>query len=133
MNGSFEITNLGEAINSPGGEGDPYVSPDGNMIIFTSWGREDELGRGDLYISYKKDGKWQPAQNLGTEINSNSFEYCPMLSPDGKYFFWTSYKTKPMENPKGYSYQSYIDRLSKTDNGLGNVYWINAKVLDKFK
>lgn len=131
--GSYEITNLGEAINSPGGEGDPYVSPDGNMIIFTSWGREDEFGRGDLYISYKKDGEWQAAQNLGAEINTNSFEYCPMMSPDGKYFFWTSYTTTPMESEEGHTYQSYIDRLESANNGLGNVYWIKAAVLEKYR
>ncbi len=129
----YEITNLGEAINSQFDEGDPYVSPDGNTIIFMGWGRDDDLGRGDLYISYKKDGKWQQAQNLGPQINSPAFEYCPMLSPDGKYFFWTSYRSAPLENPNGYSYKSYMDRIQNADNGLGNVYWIKAEVLEEFK
>ncbi|MEM9545652.1 MAG: hypothetical protein AAGA77_06750 [Bacteroidota bacterium] len=132
-NGTYAIQNLGEAINSSFGEGDPYVSPDGNMIIFMSWGREDDMGRGDLYISYKKDGVWQKAQNLGPKINSPSFEYCPMMSPDGKYFFWTSYRSSPMANPEGYDYESYIKRLENPDNGLGNVYWIKAEVLEAFK
>jgi len=131
--GEYKVENLGDAINSPTGEGDPYVSPDGNMIIFMGWGRKDDLGRGDLYISFKKDGVWQKAQNLGSRINSPSFEYCPMMSPDGKYFFWTSYRSTPMENPEGYDYKSYIDRLENTDNGLGNIYWIDAAVLDEFK
>ena len=132
-NGSYEVTNLGEAVNSPSGEGDPYVSPDGNTLIFMSWGRADDMGRGDLYISYKKEGIWQKAQNMGPEINSSSFEYCPMMSPDGKYFFWTSYHSSPLVNPEGYTYESYIDRLEGSDNGLGNVYWIDAKVLEKFR
>ena len=132
-NGSYVVENLGEAINSPSGEGDPYVSPDGNMIVFMSWGRADDLGRGDLYISYKKDGVWQKAQNMGSEINSPSFEYCPMMSPDGKYFFWTSYRSSSLVNESGYDYKSYIERLEGTDNGLGNVYWIKADVLEQFK
>ncbi len=132
-NGKYVVTNLGEAINSPTGEGDPYVSPDGNMIIFMSWGREDDLGRGDLYISFKKDGVWQKAQNLGSKINSSSFEYCPMMSADGEYFFWTSYRSTPLVNPEGYDYKSYMEKLENADNGLGNVYWIKAEVLEEFR
>ncbi len=131
--GKYVIENLGKAINSSMGEGDPYVSPDGNMIVFMSWGRRDDLGGGDLYISYKKDGVWQKAQNLGPKINSSSFEYCPMMSPDGKYFFWTSYRSTSLANPEGYDYKSFIERLENTDNGLGNVYWIKAEVLEEFR
>ena len=131
--GKYEVKNLGEAINSPTGEGDPYVSPDGKIIVFMSWGREDDLGRGDLYISFKKDDVWQKAQNLGPKINSSSFEYCPMISPDGKYFFWTSYRSTSLVNPEGYTYESYIEKLNNPDNGLGNVYWIKTDVFEEFK
>jgi len=129
----YVVTNLGEAINSKWGEGDPYVSPDGKILIFMSWGRADDMGSGDLYISFKKDGEWQPAQHLGPEVNSPYFEYCPMLSPDGKYFFWTSYKAEPLTNPQGYTYESYTNRLEGTMNGLGNIYWIDAEVLGRLK
>lgn len=133
VDGAYQITNLGEAVNSPTGEGDPYVSPDGNMLIFMGWGRADDLGGGDLYISFKKDGQWQKAKNLGPKINSSSFEYCPMMSPDGKYFFWTSYRSNSLDNPERYTYDQYINRLENTDNGLGNVYWIKAEVLEAFR
>jgi len=132
-NGSYEIHNLGPAINTPTGEGDPYVSPDGQMIIFMSWGREDDMGRGDLYISFKKEGEWAPAKNLGAQINSTQFEYCPMVSPDGKYFFWTSYKSSPLESSAGYTYEEYLKRIDGPDNGMGNVYWIQADILEQFR
>lgn len=128
--GSYVISNLGPNVNSPTGEGDPYVSPDGDLLIFMSWGREDDLGRGDLYISRKIDGEWQPAKNLGPEINSPAFEYCPMMSPDGKYFFWTSYKSSPYDAVTPYDYQSYLQRIDGIDNGLGNIYWIDGSALD---
>lgn len=131
--GKYVVENLGEAINSPTGEGDPYVSPDGKMIIFMSWGRSEDLGGGDLYISFKKDGKWSKAKNLGEKINSNQFEYCPMMSPDGKYFFWTSYRSSPMYSKSPRDYKGYMAKLGDVDNGLGNVYWIDAKVLEEFK
>ncbi len=131
--GKYVVENLGAAINSPTGEGDPYVSPDGDMLIFMSWGRPEDLGRGDLYISFKKDGAWQAAKNLGPKINSPQFEYCPMMSPDGKYFFWTSYKTSPFHSKEPRTYSDYLKRLEGTDNGLGNVYWIKAEVLERFR
>ncbi len=131
--GMMNIENLGDAINSPTGEGDPYVSPDGKMMIFMSWGREDDMGGGDLYISFKKDGKWSKAKNLGSKINSNQFEYCPMMSPDGRYFFWTSYRTSNYNSPSPRDYKALEGRLNGTDNGLGNVYWIDAKVLEEFR
>ena len=102
--GKYVVTNLGDAINSPNGEGDPYVSPDGKMIIFMGWGRKDDLGRGDLYISFKENGIWKKAVNLGKKINSSEFEYCPMMSPDGKYFFWTSYRSSSFSSKKARTY-----------------------------
>ena len=130
-NSKYQVENLGAAINSEQGEGDPYISPDGNMLIFMSWGRPDGLGSGDLYISFKENGQWSKAKNLGTEINSKQFEYCPMLSPDGKYFFWTSYKSSPMHSLTPRNYEAYLQKLGSVDNGLGNVYWIDATVLKK--
>ena len=127
--GSYVISNLGPNVNSSTGEGDPYVSPQGDLIIFMSWGREDDLGRGDLYMSQKIDGVWQEAKNLGPEINSTQFEYCPMISPDGKYFFWTSYKSSAFESDQPYDYDSYLGRIDGIDNGLGNIYWIEASTI----
>jgi len=129
----YVVENLGPLVNSPTGEGDPYVSPDGNMIVFMSWGRPEDLGGGDLYISFKEDGAWKKAVNLGEKINSNQFEYCPMLSPDGQYFFWTSYRSSPFNSKNPRDYAAYLDRLEGTDNGLGNVYWIKAEVLETFR
>ena len=96
-----------------------------------SWGRPDGLGSGDLYISFKENGQWTKAKNLGKGINSAQFEYCPMMSPDGKYFFWTSYRSSPMHSPIPRNYEAYLKKLGSVDNGLGNVYWIDATVLKK--
>jgi Tol biopolymer transport system component len=44
---------LDTAINSVGFDFNAFVSPDEQFIIFSSQGRKDEIGRGDLYISEK--------------------------------------------------------------------------------
>jgi len=81
--------NLGPTINSPADEHDPLIAPDESWLVFTS-GRPGGLGEADLYIAFKKDGQWQLPRNMGERINTKTYEYCPNLSPDGKYFFFSS-------------------------------------------
>ncbi len=89
--GQFETPiNLGPSINSTASEGDIYVSPDETYIIHVSNGRADGLGESDLYISFREsDGSWGQTENMGETINSAMADYCPMVSPDGKYLYYT--------------------------------------------
>ncbi|HEX6427905.1 MAG TPA: hypothetical protein VF008_09480 [Niastella sp.] len=81
--------NLGPIINSPSDEHDPLIASDESYIIYTST-RPGGFGEADLYMAYQKDGKWQQPKNMGDKINTKTYEYCPNLSPDGKYFFYSS-------------------------------------------
>jgi ankyrin repeat protein len=66
----------------------PYVSPDGDYLLFSA---EGEYGNYDIYISCKKsDGKWTQPINLGNKINSSGNELFPIVSGDGKYLFFGS-------------------------------------------
>ncbi len=89
--GEFEEpVNLGPGINGPTDEGDIYVSPDETYIIHVAAERPDSLGGGDLYVSFRKaDGSWGQGIHMGDGINSEEADYCPMVTPDGKYFFFT--------------------------------------------
>ncbi len=89
--GEFEEpVNLGPGINSDVDEGDIYVSPDETYIIHVSAGRPDGLGGADLYVSFREaDGTWGQGIHMGEGINSEATDYCPMVTPDGKYFFFT--------------------------------------------
>jgi len=92
VNGQYTTPqNLGAAINSQHSEYDPCISPDEDLIIFSSSNREDSFGGADLYYS-KLDGnkKWSPAVHFGKNFNTKSREYCSYFSPDGKYFFFSS-------------------------------------------
>ncbi|MEM9835743.1 MAG: hypothetical protein AAF828_04545, partial [Bacteroidota bacterium] len=81
---------LNDAINTAGYEADVFVDPDEQYIIFCST-RRGGLGRGDLYISFKEEnGDWTKAISMGDKINTRHHELCPFVSPDGKYFFYTS-------------------------------------------
>lgn len=81
---------LSGAINTENYEADVFIAPDASYMIFCST-REEGFGRGDLYISFKTiDGKWSKAVNMGKTINSPYYEYCPFVTKDGKYLFYTS-------------------------------------------
>ena len=86
-----EAASLPDSINSTGDEFNAFVDPDENYIIFSGYKRKDGYGNGDLYISKKNEkGEWQQAKNLGATINSAKLDYCPYVTPDKKYFFFTS-------------------------------------------
>jgi hypothetical protein len=102
--------NLGPAINSEKNDWDAFIAPDESYIIFSSQNREDTLGEQDLYISYKKDGIWTKACNMGNNVNSHSDEICPSVSLDGKYLFFTT------------------RRRDKAD-----IYWISSKIIQELK
>ncbi|MCP5108170.1 MAG: hypothetical protein GY950_32585, partial [bacterium] len=82
--------NLGDAVNTEYDETDAFVAPDESYVVFTSVERPDGFGSGDFYVSFRKGDAWTKAQNMGKKINTSSSEFCPMVSPDGKYFFFTS-------------------------------------------
>jgi hypothetical protein len=89
---------------------DPLIAPDESFLIFSSR-REGGLGGPDLYICFKKDdGTWTEAKNMGDTINSKTADYAPSLSPDGKYFFFTS-----------------------NIAGGSDIYWVSSKVIDNLR
>jgi ribosomal protein L24E len=124
---------LDSAVNSPGYEFNAFVSPDEQFILFTSYGRKDDTGGGDLYISFKnKQGQWQPAKNLKI-VNSESIDYCPFVSFDKKIMFFVSSKSERISE-KPFNYQDVIKQSFSTLNGLDNIYWINfEKVLESVR
>ena len=79
VNGSYEIpVVLDTNINTATYEFNAYIHPDENLLIFSSFGRTDGMGGGDLYFSKKdENGKWGTAQNMGELVNSKKLDYCP--------------------------------------------------------
>lgn len=118
--------NLGEVINTPLYEFNAFIAPDESYLIFSSWGREDDMGGGDLYISFRNGmNEWTQPKNLGSTINSNKLDYCPYVSPDGRYMFFTSERENADFNSKSYKKLSNILQMADgIENGLGNIYWV---------
>ena len=115
--GSFAgPVNVGPPINSEFGTGDTFVAPDESYLIFSSR-RPGGFGDADLYLSFRQaDGSWGEPINLGEGINSDLHEYCPMVTPDGRYLFFSRRVGASM------------DQLT-----AGEVYWVDARVLARFR
>ncbi|UCE23192.1 MAG: PD40 domain-containing protein [Candidatus Zixiibacteriota bacterium] len=102
---------LSDSVNTQSAEYNSCISPDESYIIFTSFGWGYGFGGGDLYISFRnEDGSWTRAKNMGGGINTNGHDYCPAISPDGKYLFYTSNK-----------------------NGTEDIYWVDIGIVDKLR
>jgi len=123
---------LDSAINSKVDEFNAFVSPDEDYILFTCYGRRDDAGGGDLYMSVKDAaGKWQPARCL-TELNSKYLDFCPYVSPDGKKLFLTSTRYDPVKSyPEATSYATIENLGGQVLNSQGNIYWVNFESIRK--
>jgi Tol biopolymer transport system component len=122
---------LPEDINTRFDEFNAFVDPDGQFIIFTCYGRADDMGRGDLYIARKDaSGKWLSAKHLPAPFNSPLLDYCPYVSPDKKYFFFTSPRINPvLQNGKQKDYQQITSLLNGAGNGTDDIYWVKFNEL----
>lgn len=90
-NGEFQpSTKLGLAINTSSYEADVFVAPDESYVVFSA-NRPEGLGSGDLYVSFRKpDGTWTESKSLGNTVNSDTDDFCPYVTKDGKYLFYAS-------------------------------------------
>lgn len=119
-----EPENLGPSVNSAADEYEGWTAADESFLVFMAAGRPDSLGGGDLYISYQRDGQWTPAKNLGPKVNGPGLEISPYLSPDGKYFFFSSVRKAAdiSGTPPG-------KRPDRPRNGLGDIYQMDLGAL----
>lgn len=122
---------LDSGVNTKFYEFNAFVDPDEQYILFTSYGRKDDAGGGDLYMSIRDaKGVWRSAVNLKS-LNSKQLDYCPYVSPDGKKLFVTSNRhalpNSFTENKA--SYRAIQDVWSSLLNGSGNIFWIDFQKL----
>ena len=92
VNGAYQTPqNIGMPINTSERESNPYISAKEDYIIYFS---SDTKGYGDvdLYISFRKDGKWTEPKNLGLPINSADAEFCPFVHEKEKRIYFARQK-----------------------------------------
>lgn len=105
--GNFEpAVKVSAGVNSPHYEADVFVAPDESYVVFAT-NRPDGLGVGDLHVSFRDaSGEWSQSKSLGNTINTDTDDFCPFVTPDGKYLFYAS---------------------------RGDVYWVSTEVIEKLR
>lgn len=88
VGGAYQEAEPLPAVINQYGASNPYIAPDERYIIFSS-GRPGGVGSSDLYISFRTDNGWSEPVNLGPRVNSAATEFCPMVSPDGRWLFFS--------------------------------------------
>ncbi len=128
-----EPVNLGDSINTDHDEVDAFAAADESYLIFSK--RDMESGRLDLYISFhRQNGSWSKAINMGEKINSSASDYCPYVTGDGKYFFFTSSRrTHKSFSERPITYKEKLKILNNPGNGNTDIYWVDAKIIEKLK
>ncbi|WP_106794962.1 PD40 domain-containing protein [Aquimarina sp. Aq78] len=115
--GKFDTPmNIGSEVNSEEGQRGTYVAPDESYLI-TGNTYTDEKG---FAISFKKNNKWQVPVHLdiGEPLKKDWIYFCPYMSPDGKYFFFSKrYSNPPKSGWKGVT--------------KGEVYWVDVNTVFK--
>lgn len=113
-------------INMKGDQFNAFVDPDEQFILFSAYGRADDIGGGDLYMScVDQRGIWQPVRHLPPPINSTGLDYCPYVTADKKYLIFTSSRlSKAFEDGKPKNYQQMKEMLTNPGNGLDDIYWV---------
>ncbi len=105
---------ISDEVLSLSNEGASFISPDGRYLLFTGCRRSDGYGSCDLYISVKKDGKWQAPINLGSKVNSNMWDSRPVITSNGKTLYFSSNRKGGYGKADIYMCQ----KQGETDDGL---------------
>ncbi len=84
-------TNLGPTVNSSADDQNAAISPDGLELYYSSM-RPGGPGNCDLWVTTRatKEDDWRTPVNLGSTVNSSSWEYSPDLSADGLKLYFVS-------------------------------------------
>jgi len=109
-NGEYQVPErLPDEINSQNWAGHPYIAPDESYIIYDA--NMDNEGNKNLFINFRQsDGSWGKAINVSKHYNLPEHSWCPFVSFDGKYFFFSARK-----------------------NEHKDIYWVEANILYDLK
>ncbi|MCE7990488.1 MAG: hypothetical protein HEP71_00855 [Roseivirga sp.] len=105
--GKFE-TPISISLNSEANATSSYISPNEDYLIASN--------PEGFQVSFKENGEWQSPKRVALPYEKGWIYFCPYMSPDGKYFFFT----------RRYSGIAKRGWAGVTE---GEVYWVSADVI----
>jgi len=66
-------------------------------------------------------------------MTADRSDFCPMMSPDGRYFFFSSARPKLADSNGLISWRSLQDAQARPENGNTDVYWVDASFVEELR
>jgi hypothetical protein len=107
---------LSATINADSGASNLFVDPDERYVVFGAV-RPEGRGGVDLYVSWRRGETWTTPQNLGDQVNTPGTEFCPFVSRDGRYLYFTRAVTANGQTTRNIyvvRFDARLDRLAAT-------------------
>ncbi len=124
---------LSDNINKDKNVSRPFIAPDESYLLFQS-NLEEGFGGNDIYVSFRNNDKtWGIPVNLGETVNSDASDFGPSVTPDGKYLFFSSYRSLPPSGYMGKSYKELLRLYRSPQSGYSTLYWINAGIINELR
>ena len=125
LDGEYQTPIALPELNTEMDEFNAFVDPDERFIYFGSFGRSDGLGGGDIYKSTRSGDSWRAGINLGSSVNSKDLDYCPFISPDGKYLFFTSQRStsSPNRSKNPFDLAAITNSILHPSGTGSDIYW----------
>jgi len=126
---TYEIKNLGDAVNSEYAELNPVISADGRQLFFVRSNHpqnQNPADGQDIWMSEKdENGNWKPATNLGKIFNKQQFNTLFNISPSGNRMLIGGAYKDGVYWGVGFSF------IEKRDGTWQEPYELDIKKLDK--
>jgi len=125
---------LPRIINTQGDETCPCVARDGSFLIYS----KDRGPAGDsapgLHVSFQdSDHSWTQPINLTKHLGMTLPAKFAGLSPDSRYLFFVVPESREANRRLGRKWQIDALRGAEPGHGGGNVYWVDASVLEDLR
>jgi len=130
-----EPEKLPAEVNSQPTQYNACIAPDESFIIVCTSIPAKKIGFSDYYVSFRsKDDKWSELINMGEPVNMpNTEASSPYITPDGKYFFFSSTRKNETSDTERHNYQNMLSSWCKAQNGMADIYWMKADFIQKLR
>jgi hypothetical protein len=66
-------------------------------------------------------------------MKADRSDFCPMLSPDGEYFFFSTARPSLRDQAGRITWASLFRAQARPENGNTDVYWVDAGFIDDLR
>lgn len=140
VDGQFkEPEKLPDTVNSKGNLYNACIAGDESFLVSCVAENDDGSppGTAGYYVFFRSsDDSWSEGIKLGESINPPGVNASsPYLSPDGKYFFFSSVRTgiNDLTDLKPLKQSRILEYHNSPQNGHSDIYWIDVKVIHNLK